>query len=208
MVDVILCNIVFYPSTLAITSLEIDVALTQDQFNKLIDLLRSKQQAFVQQGMLLTESVIYEESDFFALFRGLTTYPVPQAPSFQTIRQIFQQAHIDEGRLCDHITETLSCWSLGMLAQWNPNIVENTLSLDLSDSQIQMLPSSLQHLTRLQSLNLRRNHLKQLPQWLGDLTELRELNVSKNPLHSLPTNLHTLHIDDKQWHDLQRQFGH
>ncbi len=90
-----------------------------------------------------------------------------------------------------------------MLAQWNPKIVEETTTLTLSSSHLCTLPSTLQHLTKLQSLDLRHNRLQTLSTWLGDLTELKELNVSNNPLRSLPTNLRTLHIDDNQWSNLQ-----
>ena len=92
-----------------------------------------------------------------------------------------------------------------MLAEWNSTIVEDTLSLDLSDSQIHTLPSSLQHLTRLQSLNLRRNRLEHVPKWLGHLEELREFDISKNPVRSLPKNIRTLRIDDEQWCNLQTE---
>ena len=179
------------------------MALTQDQIAKLVNLLRSHEQEFVQQGMMLTETLIHDASEFSRLFKGLTTQSVPKNPSLQSMQQTFQQVNIDGFRIFERTTTLLSCWSIGMLAQWDSNIVENTLSLDLSNSQIHTLPASLQHLVRLQSLNLRRNHLKQLPKWLGTLEELRELDISKNPLQSVPNNIRTLRIDHKQWGDLQ-----
>ena len=182
------------------------MTLTQEQLNKLIDLLCSKDQDFVQQGMILTETLIYDESDFFGLFKDLTTQPVPQTPSFQTIQQTFQRAQIDGIAIFERATQNLlSCWCLGMLAQWNTAIILETTTVDLSDSQLHTLPSILQRLTQLQSLDLHRNHLQHLPTWLGDLADLRELNVSKNPLRSLPNNLRTIRIDQDQWTNLQTE---
>ncbi|MDJ1492951.1 hypothetical protein QNI19_08410 [Cytophagaceae bacterium DM2B3-1] len=59
--------------------------------------------------------------------------------------------------------------------------------LDLSENpQIQILPFSINALSRLQNLNLRKTGLREVPDSIESLTQLEELILSDNSLESVP----------------------
>ncbi|KAI8504075.1 hypothetical protein Bbelb_181430 [Branchiostoma belcheri] len=62
-------------------------------------------------------------------------------------------------------------------------------TLLLSHNQLQTLPASLIHLSKLQKLDLSNNCLTELPEDIGNLPALQRLNVSNNKLQNLPLSL-------------------
>jgi len=80
-------------------------------------------------------------------------------------------------------------------------------------SQLLVLPESLQHLTTLQCLDLRGNELTHLPESIGRLTALRILDLTKNQLRALPKSfgqleaLSSLHLHANQLFALPESFG-
>jgi len=64
--------------------------------------------------------------------------------------------------------------------------------LDLSQTGLEILPSSFGNLKKLTFLNLRKNQLKNLSNNFGELTELTILDLSENQLTDLPANFGNL----------------
>ncbi|VDP04451.1 unnamed protein product [Soboliphyme baturini] len=62
--------------------------------------------------------------------------------------------------------------------------------LELSKSNLRILPPAVSKLSNLTSLMLYSNHLECLPSSVGELKKLKFLNVANNSLSSLPDSLH------------------
>lgn len=62
-------------------------------------------------------------------------------------------------------------------------------SLNLSNNQLEVVPSEIGDLVNLVALNVHSNKLKSLPESIGNLSKLKILNVSGNLLKALPENL-------------------
>ncbi len=83
----------------------------------------------------------------------------------------------------------------------------------LRDNQLQTLPASLGNLTLLLVLDLDSNPLAMLPAWLGNLTQLQELWLDKIPLQTLPaelgnlTQLQKLNLDNHRLQTLPAWLG-
>jgi Leucine-rich repeat (LRR) protein len=64
--------------------------------------------------------------------------------------------------------------------------ITNLISLDLSNNELEFLPTSIDNLTKLIYLNLSNNKLRFLPYSISNLTNLAYLNLSENSLYELP----------------------
>ncbi|HJN73000.1 MAG TPA: TonB family protein [Myxococcota bacterium] len=65
----------------------------------------------------------------------------------------------------------------------------NATTLDLSEHELQSLPSDLFQFTQLKELNLQGNQLEALPGEIGQLQALKRLDLSRNDLTALPEEL-------------------
>ncbi|KST66804.1 leucine-rich repeat domain-containing protein [Mastigocoleus testarum] len=89
----------------------------------------------------------------------------------------------------------------------------NLQSLNLYNNQLTALPSEIGELTNLQSLNLYNNQLTVLPPEIGKLTNLQLLDLYNNQLISLPletrklTNLQSLNLYNNQLTTLLPEIG-
>ena len=70
------------------------------------------------------------------------------------------------------------------------------MRLDLSKSNISLLPPSLKDLTHLTELYLYSNRLATLPPEIGCLVNLVTLSLSENVITSLPDQLASLQVED------------
>jgi len=66
------------------------------------------------------------------------------------------------------------------------------IALDLSNKNLQVLPTSIQNFTYLNRLHLHENSLKSLPRALGNMTQLEDISFFKNEIYSLSSNLRNL----------------
>jgi Leucine-rich repeat (LRR) protein len=66
------------------------------------------------------------------------------------------------------------------------NAAGQVISLNLSDNQLENLPTEIGQLNALQNLNLHHNKITNLPSQIGQLFSLRTLNLSENYLTELP----------------------
>jgi hypothetical protein len=87
--------------------------------------------------------------------------------NLQAVFQVFDTSVYNEDIEEEEINRTksnyLQIWALGNLAQWNEQIREKTISLDLSDNELTCLPDSIGYLKNLTYLNLGYNQLTSLP---------------------------------------------
>jgi hypothetical protein len=74
------------------------------------------------------------------------------------------------------------------------DIVEHTnlQNLNLSYSQITIIPDWIQTLTNLQHLNLSHNKIMSIPDWIQTLTNLQHLDLSSNQLKMVPEGVRKL----------------
>lgn len=88
--------------------------------------------------------------------------------------------------------------------------------LQISQTELSILPEALGLLVNLRTLDLHQNRLSQLPSSVGKLTELKFFDVSDNVLCELPeefselTNLHTLNLscNDLKYLPSFQKFAH
>lgn len=59
-------------------------------------------------------------------------------------------------------------------------------SLDLSSSNLEIIPDAICRLHQLQFLNLENNKIRKLPKGCGRLLAISDINISRNNLMSLP----------------------
>ena len=69
---------------------------------------------------------------------------------------------------------------------------KDVTELDLSDNELESLPSEICQLTSLKELDLSYNALSSLPSEIGQLTNLTSLNLDANSLSSLPAEISQL----------------
>ena len=85
-------------------------------------------------------------------------------------------------------------------------IIKNTeiYEINLSKSELTVLPEAIGNFTSLQTLNLKFNKLTKLPEAIGNLASLQELDLSENKLTKLPeaigklTSLQSLNLYNNQ----------
>src|SRR5688572_17506521 len=67
-----------------------------------------------------------------------------------------------------------------------------TTVVDLSDCDLETVPSSLRQIVDLDFLNLNRNKLTELPLWFSELKQMRTLYLRSNQLTELSELVHQL----------------
>jgi len=175
------------------------MSLNAEQLNKIADLFQSENTDFHTQGMSLVEMLIGSEQDFRRLLSVILRQDIAEDISIEVLEPLFSAIynHSDDNPNMA-VPKILAYWSLGVFAQWNDTIVQNTLHLNMSGIGLESVPESIRHFSRLESIDLSKNRLQGLPTWLTKLSSLSELNVRENPLKNLPDGLTTLSIDKKQ----------
>ncbi len=69
------------------------------------------------------------------------------------------------------------------------NALRSIKELDLRNSQLKELPSSIKYVSNLITLNVYDNYLKTLPEEIGELKQLKKLNAAYNCIKTLPAAL-------------------
>jgi len=93
------------------------------------------------------------------------------------------------GETIDYVQLFNDCYNIG-----------TTISLDLSNRQINYVPEEISELENLEYLNLGFNQITVIPESIGNLVNLKKLILTANELNSIPNNignlinLDTLHL--------------
>lgn len=86
-------------------------------------------------------------------------------------------------------------------------------NLELSESNLEYLPTQLKELRTLLSLNIRKNNLTEIPEWIGNLKNLTSLVATHNSIQTLPASftklqqLRVLNLENNALHALPESFG-
>ena len=193
--------------------------LPPTHLTKLKELLSSHDHEYVKNGVSLLEAVLDNEDDLRTILRAVRNRPLSNAPQLDELLGIFRR-HAEPHR------SIVSIWVLCLMAQFNQGIVNDSVLITLSNSELEKIPPALGTLIKLEQLNLQGNKLTRLPDSLSALTKLikvnlsnnrfttlptllqnytnlEDLNVRHNPLEYVPHGLRALNVDETQWHNLK-----
>ena len=91
--------------------------------------------------------------------------------------------------------ETLCCPYMSELKELDPEIFKKLIKLkylDISNTKIETIPSTISFLGNLESLNCRKTQLKELPKEIGLLHNLKEIDCAWTNIKELPKEIGNL----------------
>lgn len=159
--------------------------MSDQHFNKIVELLSNDQFDIIQQGLLLLETCLENDTDAFywkkicevtRIFKQFThdSWYVDQYPDWLR-RAKFRRY--------------TALWILGYRAKKNdPKAMEIT-SISINEPKSPTLPSTFKYLKNLEEFQLNRSEWTELPDFWDGLSNLRELDLFDNKLTKLPHSL-------------------
>ncbi len=151
------------------------MALTQEQIEKVKELLDHEDFSFTIQAVELVETLIDNEMDFRSFITDLTGQEMERNPSLSSLQK--------------KIGSYVALWMICTLAQWNTEIQQIT---ELPQLYLSSLPDNIGNLINLTVLDFQHNELKTLPDSIGTLTNLTYLELYDNQLTTLPESIGNL----------------
>ena len=167
------------------------------------------------QALEIIQSSVNNIDDFCSLLAEITNQEVSKRETFGSLLTIFSSFQQNGTK------EFLALWALGLLAKWNPEIVQETTFLDVSERGLRTIPDTIQYLTnleqlilymnilttipdtirsltKLKNLNIMGNKIQTIPNWMNELKNLKTFDIQNNPIHMLPMGLTALKISKSQ----------
>lgn len=90
-------------------------------------------------------------------------------------------------------------FDIGKLQNLCTDSIQNLDTLDLSNKQLNRLPSAITCLTALKYLNMSHNQLESIPQEIYALPSLKTIDISWNHITKIPDNVFSRFVVIYQW---------
>ena len=182
---------------------------------KIVELFCINKKVIPHQALEIIQASVHNIDDFCSVLAEITNKKVSKKETFRSLLTIFSSFQQNGTR------EFLALWALGLLAKWNPEVVQKTTFLDVSERGLRTIPDTIQYLTHLEqlilymnilttipnairsltkltNLNIMGNEIQTIPNWMNELKHLKTFDIQNNPIRVLPKGLTALKISKKQ----------